>query len=266
MYGNCLDFEKQIENVLFAKLMSLNCPWFSIEGCDFSEDNMKKLGDRDKNSKEGCGRVVVYKTFKLTHSYTFECNYHSVKSLNIKYEHTDSNNNILNPETFNKIGQSIGISLAYLSGNYSISHFSLENLQLEVAKSLAEQNPYKQDADIRKASKSRENLENYLNFKKRYKASHRYRLVHLLNDPIRPSVNNSKNFLKKIQPYENRFSIKESESKQTNRSCITAKNINFTLRKKNSSYIKKKKQNINNDLSFNLPYRKDMRFSDIIIL
>ncbi len=28
-------------------------------------------------SKEGCGRVVVYKTARIIHSYTLECGYHS---------------------------------------------------------------------------------------------------------------------------------------------------------------------------------------------
>ena len=34
---------------------------------------------KDKNediSKEGCGRVVFYREFGLTHSYTLECGYH----------------------------------------------------------------------------------------------------------------------------------------------------------------------------------------------
>lgn len=36
-----------------------------------------KAKDRNEDmNKEGCGRVVFYKEFGLTHSYTLECGYH----------------------------------------------------------------------------------------------------------------------------------------------------------------------------------------------
>ena len=48
-----------------------------------------KAKDRNEDiSKEGCGRVVFYKDFGLTHSYTLECGYHC-----------NTYNNILNIQT-----------------------------------------------------------------------------------------------------------------------------------------------------------------------
>ncbi|XP_039916266.1 cytosolic carboxypeptidase-like protein 5 [Hirundo rustica] len=83
MYGNSFSDENdQVENMLFPKLISLNSPHFDFTGCNFSEKNMYARDKRDGQSKEGSGRVAVYKALGIIHSYTLECNYNTGRSVN----------------------------------------------------------------------------------------------------------------------------------------------------------------------------------------
>ena len=83
LYGNAIqDNEQMIDNVMFAKLVSANCRWFDFGGCVFSERNMVRKDLRDGLSKEGSGRVAVYKMTGLTHVYTLECNYNTGRLVN----------------------------------------------------------------------------------------------------------------------------------------------------------------------------------------
>ncbi|NWH57007.1 CBPC5 protein, partial [Geococcyx californianus] len=83
MYGNSFANENdQVENMLFPKLISLNSPHFDFSGCNFSEKNMYARDRRDGQSKEGSGRVAVYKALGIIHSYTLECNYNTGRSVN----------------------------------------------------------------------------------------------------------------------------------------------------------------------------------------
>ncbi|XP_056098808.1 cytosolic carboxypeptidase-like protein 5 isoform X3 [Rhinichthys klamathensis goyatoka] len=83
MYGNNLtDESQQVENMLYPKLISLNCAHFDFLGCNFSEKNMYARDKRDGQSKEGSGRVAIHKTIGLIHSYTLECNYNTGRSVN----------------------------------------------------------------------------------------------------------------------------------------------------------------------------------------
>ncbi|KAM8810022.1 cytosolic carboxypeptidase-like protein 5 [Eudromia elegans] len=83
MYGNSLSDESdQVENMLFPKLISLNSPHFDFTGCNFSEKNMYARDKRDGQSKEGSGRVAIYKALGIIHSYTLECNYNTGRSVN----------------------------------------------------------------------------------------------------------------------------------------------------------------------------------------
>ncbi|XP_010000500.1 PREDICTED: cytosolic carboxypeptidase-like protein 5, partial [Chaetura pelagica] len=78
MYGNSFSDENdQVENMLFPKLISLNSPHFDFTGCNFSEKNMYARDRRDGQSKEGSGRVAIYKALGIIHSYTLECNYNT---------------------------------------------------------------------------------------------------------------------------------------------------------------------------------------------
>ena len=62
-------------NAGFARLCQINSPYFDLELCDFGEaDDAEKEG-KDGMSKEGSGRVAVYRDCKLCNAYTLECNY-----------------------------------------------------------------------------------------------------------------------------------------------------------------------------------------------
>ncbi len=83
IYGNAIDNELyQIENVLFAKLIAFNSQHFDFEGCNFSVKNMYMKDKREGLSKEGSGRVAMYKLLGLIHSYTLECCYASGRVMN----------------------------------------------------------------------------------------------------------------------------------------------------------------------------------------
>ncbi|XP_060024573.1 cytosolic carboxypeptidase-like protein 5 isoform X1 [Lagenorhynchus albirostris] len=83
MYGNSFSDENtQVENMLYPKLISLNSAHFDFQGCNFSEKNMYARDRRDGQSKEGSGRVAIYKASGIIHSYTLECNYNTGRSVN----------------------------------------------------------------------------------------------------------------------------------------------------------------------------------------
>ncbi|KAM9382262.1 LOW QUALITY PROTEIN: cytosolic carboxypeptidase-like protein 5 [Phaethornis superciliosus] len=83
MYGNSFSDENdQVENMLFPKLISLNSPHFDFTSCNFSEKNMYARDRRDGQSKEGSGRVAIYKALGIIHSYTLECNYNTGRAVN----------------------------------------------------------------------------------------------------------------------------------------------------------------------------------------
>jgi hypothetical protein len=84
MYGNHLpSIVEAVEVMLLPKLMSLNSYHFAFDACNFSERNMYLKGKRDGLSKEGSGRVAVYKSTGLIKSYTLESNYNTSKCVNI---------------------------------------------------------------------------------------------------------------------------------------------------------------------------------------
>ncbi len=61
-YGNYFsNLIEQTENMLFPRLVSLNSPHLDFEQCVFSEKNMSTADKRDGMSKEGSGRVAMYK-------------------------------------------------------------------------------------------------------------------------------------------------------------------------------------------------------------
>jgi hypothetical protein len=84
LFGNNLDGPQHVENVLLAKLAALNSPYFDFGGCDFSERNMHAKDRRDPSAtKGGSGRVALYRSTELTHIYTCESNYNTVRILNV---------------------------------------------------------------------------------------------------------------------------------------------------------------------------------------
>uniref|UniRef100_A0A1B0GN40 Peptidase M14 carboxypeptidase A domain-containing protein n=1 Tax=Phlebotomus papatasi TaxID=29031 RepID=A0A1B0GN40_PHLPP len=126
MYGNHMaNSAEAIECMLLPRLMSMNCHHFHFDACNFSERNMYHKGKRDGLSKEGSGRVSVYKMTGLIKSYTLECNYNTGKC----------------------IGRALGPSILDLTGSNPLSRLansdyrSLQGLRnairLEIDKSFA---------------------------------------------------------------------------------------------------------------------------------
>lgn len=83
LFGNYLDFEKQVENEMFAKLIELNSMYFDFNECDFSERSMSSKDPKDQHTKEGCGRVALYKSTGITRCYTVEAPYHVPRPLHV---------------------------------------------------------------------------------------------------------------------------------------------------------------------------------------
>ena len=68
MYGNYFENEDtQVQNMMFAKLVSLNTAHFDFTSCNFTERNMTSKDRRDGMSKEGAGRVAMYKAIGIIH-------------------------------------------------------------------------------------------------------------------------------------------------------------------------------------------------------
>lgn len=54
---------------MFPKLISMNSAHFDYGGCNFTERNMYAKDKRDSHSKEGSGRVAVYKAIGIIHRF-----------------------------------------------------------------------------------------------------------------------------------------------------------------------------------------------------
>ena len=68
VYANFLDNEDSyVSSILFPKLISLNSANFDFSACNFTEKNMYSKDKRDGMSKEGSGRVAIYKATGIVH-------------------------------------------------------------------------------------------------------------------------------------------------------------------------------------------------------
>ncbi len=86
IYGNQLEsLDDQVTNKLFPLLVGMNSPFFEYGACNFTEKNMKMKDKRDRGgaSKEGSGRVAIYRQTGLLHSYVLECNYNKGKETSV---------------------------------------------------------------------------------------------------------------------------------------------------------------------------------------
>ncbi|KAG2439346.1 hypothetical protein HXX76_004705 [Chlamydomonas incerta] len=82
IYGNTLeDGEAHLQSLIYSRLVALNNPVFDFVGCNFTEKNMSRA-DKDGASKEGAGRVALYRETGLTHLYTIEANYNTSARVN----------------------------------------------------------------------------------------------------------------------------------------------------------------------------------------
>jgi hypothetical protein len=82
MFGNALTGDNQLKNVLFPKLVSLNSINFDYSECCFADKLMNCKDRKDGLSREGCGRVSLFKATGNPLCYTLECNYASGKLKN----------------------------------------------------------------------------------------------------------------------------------------------------------------------------------------
>ncbi|KAG5494015.1 hypothetical protein JKF63_01848 [Porcisia hertigi] len=80
-YGNSMDGPRQIENLLYAKLVSLNTPFLDFRSCNFSEANMFAMGKSGKR-KDSSSRVVAFTEIGIVHSYTLETSHVMADALN----------------------------------------------------------------------------------------------------------------------------------------------------------------------------------------
>ncbi|XP_076629741.1 cytosolic carboxypeptidase-like protein 5 isoform X2 [Colletes latitarsis] len=128
MYGNYFDNpEDTITCMLLPKLMSINNPNFHFTSCNFTERNMYIIDKRDGMSREGSGRVAVYKLTGLIHSYTLECNYNSGRLVNtIPARMRDGVHKTISPifvppkytpAVFEAVGAALGPSILDLTSN-----------------------------------------------------------------------------------------------------------------------------------------------------
>ena len=81
LFGNYLPPDFPQDNQVFAKLIELNTPYFEFSECDFSEKSMIAKDPKDHHSKEGSGRVALYQSTGIIHSYTIECSYYISRPL-----------------------------------------------------------------------------------------------------------------------------------------------------------------------------------------
>ncbi|XP_046740154.1 cytosolic carboxypeptidase-like protein 5 [Diprion similis] len=126
MYGNYFDdAEDTIMCMLLPKLMSINNANFHFTSCNFAERNMYLIDKRDGMSREGSGRVAVYKLTGLVRSYTLECNYNSGRMVNsiparVRDGVSKNQNHIFvppkySPSVFEEVGTALGPSILDLT-------------------------------------------------------------------------------------------------------------------------------------------------------
>ncbi|KAL4471783.1 hypothetical protein ABPG72_008801 [Tetrahymena utriculariae] len=200
LYGNAIEeFSQQVENQVFAKIMAINDPHFEYNYCNFSKAQMKSKDRQDDLTKEGCGRVFVYQTSKIVHSYTLECGFHHATQLNpiapcsnsdfkvniegkeYKLDENDKNLNVSNfliqngdgginyftPQMFEESGKAVLISLldVYEKNPYSrianTSYSNIENIRKETAAEVARSDRIRQE-DAQSYSKAK-NIINLIN-------------------------------------------------------------------------------------------------------
>lgn len=85
--------------MLLPKLISMNSLNFDFMECSFSEKMMNCKDKKDGLSREGAGRVGIYKLTDLPNCYTLECNYTTAKRINQISEKINLKTNLPEAET-----------------------------------------------------------------------------------------------------------------------------------------------------------------------
>ena len=178
VYGNHMDFQDQIESCLFAKLMSLNCANFDFRGSNFAETNMRGRDKGDSLSKEGSGRVALFRLTKAVRCYTLECNYNTGKGVNWVSRTADEGGDAegtlcggvpwYTPGVYEGVGRAIAESLWDCAGRGNGGRVGdIASVRMEVAAFVAALIPFRFDKNIKKASRNIQELEKYIIDKER---------------------------------------------------------------------------------------------------
>jgi hypothetical protein len=80
-FGNAMPALDQVQNVMYAKLVALNSPYFDFVNSVFTETNMFAVGVNGEG-KDSSSRVTLFQETGFVHSYTIECNYVTGLALN----------------------------------------------------------------------------------------------------------------------------------------------------------------------------------------
>jgi hypothetical protein len=142
LFGNSMDAIPQVQNLLYAKLVSLNSPYLDFPSCNFSEQNMYAVG-KGGGGKDGSSRVALFAETGFAHSYTLEMNYVAGPPLNavakladVPGEDVETLGGTPCPKystaTFHDVGRALLTALLDLKGLNPISrlpHTSFKNLR-----------------------------------------------------------------------------------------------------------------------------------------
>lgn len=171
--------------MLFARLISLNSLNFDFQECNFTEKLMTAKDAGSGLSREGSGRVGIYKATGLINCYTLECHYQTGKRINFitpklnmktgliepEDEVTDRNSKIYKDnrfpnytvDIFEDVGRSVCMALLDWSGGNPISRMATSNYRnLEsLRRELIVQHtllPYEQIKELKKETQKEREL------------------------------------------------------------------------------------------------------------
>ncbi|XP_055377224.1 cytosolic carboxypeptidase-like protein 5 [Condylostylus longicornis] len=174
MYGNHFtNLGQAVECMLLPKLMTINSQHFHFDACNFSEKNMYRKEKRDGLSKEGSGRVTVYKMTGLVKCYTLECNYNCGKYINV----LPSKNNLYSkqvmnavppkytPSIYEEVGRALGPSILDLTNSNTASR--LPNSEYRTLQGIRSSLRYEVDRTISSHSKVNTNVTSKISSKRR---------------------------------------------------------------------------------------------------
>lgn len=90
----------------------MNCENFEYEGSNFTEKNMYCKDKADHMSKEGSGRVAIFKATNNPYCWTLECNYNKGKVINVLEKKKNLEDEVIKP-TENDLDSKIIIDYKY---------------------------------------------------------------------------------------------------------------------------------------------------------
>ena len=93
---------------MFSRVLSINSNYFAVDECNFNRE--------DEDTKSGCARFYLMKKYRIIHSYTVECGFHSPEIFNELV--VPKNEGIIYDGVY-KMGEESGVKL---------SHYSIEGL------------------------------------------------------------------------------------------------------------------------------------------